>query len=164
MGIVRYCTPEWLAETSKLYDQNSKLKSRLKKLSQKMCYLVKGDENWGIDRDIIFGAVFDDGELLKLDFYTPEQAGNEADFILEATPEEWVSILRKKFKFIPRFMMQQVKLNMGEKVDVLKLAPYANELIDALTSAEVQYPDEMSPEELETLRADINKFRSESGI
>jgi putative sterol carrier protein len=164
MGIVRYCTPEWITESAKLYEKNPALKLRLKKLKQKMCYLVKADPDWGIDKDIIFGAAFNQGELLEFDFFNRERAEKEADFILEATPEEWVSILRKKYKFIPRFMMKMVKLYMGENVDVLRLAPYANELIEVLTSAQVQYPDEMSPEELEAFRAYVNEFRDELGI
>jgi len=164
MGVIQYCTPEWLEECAKRYAENPGLQSKLKKISQKMCYLVKADPEWGIDNDIIFGAFFDEGKLLKLAFFTEEKAGNEADYILEATPKEWVSLLRKQNKFIARFMMQEVKLKQGERVDVLRLAPYANDLIDALTLAEMLYPDEMSPEELETYRAYINEFRAELGL
>ncbi len=164
MDTIRYCTPQWLEECKKRYDANSALQTKLKKITRKMVFLVKADPAWGIDEDIYFGAFFDAGKLLKLELLSPQAAAGEADYILEASPQEWVDILRKKTKFIARFMMQEIKLPQGEKVDVLSLAPYANDLVDVLALPELQYPDEMTPEELEAYRADIHEFRSKMGI
>lgn len=161
MASYSYCTPEWLAENAQRYTADSKFEERLKKISWKMAYRVTADKTWGIDHDMIFGAFLDAGKLLKLELMTEEDVVEQADFILSATPEEWTKILRKQYKFIARFMMQQVKLDQGEKVDVLGLAPYANDLIAALTQTDMQYADEMSAEELETYRQRLNLARAE---
>lgn len=159
-----YCSPEWLEESANSYSDNTKLQNRLKKLSSKMCFRVTADQSQGLDEDIIFAAYIQEGQLLKLGFMNEAEAKDTSDYILSATPQEWSQILRKKQKFIARFMMQEVKLEQGEKVDVLRLAPYTNELVDVLTQVEVRYPDEMSATEIEEYRSRLNNFREESGI
>ncbi|NQU66261.1 MAG: hypothetical protein HQ517_18535, partial [SAR324 cluster bacterium] len=148
-------------ENARLYRASSTFEEKLKKISHKMCYRVTADPSWGIDNDIIFGAFFDQGKLLKLELFTEEKAWNEADFILAATPQEWTKILRKQFKFITRFMMQEVKLEKGEKVDILKLAPYSNDMTAAITQTKMQYPDEMSADELEKFRARLKEVNAQ---
>jgi hypothetical protein len=49
-------------------------------------------------------------------------------------------------------------------VTVLGLAPYAPTVIDALTKVQIQFPDEMSGEELAKYRAYIEEFRENLSI
>ena len=164
MTVYHYCTPEWLEESYRIYQINTDLQEKLKKVSYNMCYRVLADPDWGLDQDIIFGAFFNQGQLTRMAFFTEEDAKKDADFILAATPQEWIKLLRKQYKFIARFMMNEIKLDQGDKVDVLKLAPYSRELVEALTQVDMKYADEMSPEELEKYRAHIISFRSELGV
>lgn len=159
MTVYNYCSPEWLEESANCYSQNDELKRKLKKLSAKMCFKVLADPDSGLDKNIIFAAFIDQGEITRLSFISEEDAKLQSDYILMAEPSEWTQILRKQFKFIARFMMQKIKLYHGEKVDVLKLGPYANDLVDVLTQVEVRYPDEMSANEMEAFRNDLNAFR-----
>lgn len=164
MTAYTYCSPEWLEESAKRYSENTALQNRLQKLSSKMCFRVTADISHGLDEDIIFAAYVQEGRLLKLSFVSEAEAKDESDYILAATPQEWSQILQKKQKFIARFMMQEVKLEQGEKVDVLKLAPYTNELVDVLTQVNVRYQDEMSAVEIEDYRKRLNGFRQEAGV
>ncbi len=67
--------------------------------------------------------------------------------------------MRKESKFLADFMLGRIKLEKGSKVNILSLAPYAPLLIDALTQVELQFPDEMSAEELTKYRAYMEEFR-----
>ena len=160
MTVYNYCSPEWLEESANRYSQNEELKSKLKKLSAKMGFKVTANPGHGLDNDIVFAAFIDNGNLTRLSFISEEEARAKCDYILMAETSEWSQILRKKFKFIARFMMQKVKLDHGEKIDVLKLGPYANDLVEVLTQADVRYPDEMSEAEIESFREKLNVFRS----
>ena len=80
------------------------------------------------------------------------------------TPQVWKGILRKDKKFISEFMLGKVKLESGSKPGLLKITPYANHFVDALTQFPLQFPDEMSAEELDTYRADLSGFRETSGV
>ena len=164
MTAYNYCSPEWLEESAKRYSENTALQNKLHKLSSKMCFRVTADISQGLDEDIIFAAYVQDGSLMKLCFVNEAEAKDESDYILAASPQEWSQILRKKQKFIARFMMQEVKLEQGEKVDVLKLAPYTNELVDVLTQVNVRYSDEMSAAEIEDFRIRLNGFRQINGV
>ncbi|MCK4726174.1 MAG: hypothetical protein KAT29_10235 [Anaerolineales bacterium] len=159
----RYCTPEWLEESKRAISQ-PKFQQQLSKLSTKIYYRVKAEPDWGIDADIIFGAVVDRGEVLELGFYSDQDAKREAEFIMAATPQEWKKILRKENKFLTDFMLGKISLEQGSKVGVLGVAPYANIFVDALTQVDLQFPDEMSPDELEEFRTYVNEFRSELGV
>ena len=60
------------------------------------------------------------------------------------------------------FMLGKIKLEHGSKVGVLGVAPHANNLVDALTS--LQFPDELSAEELAQYRSQMEVFRARLGV
>jgi hypothetical protein len=126
--------------------------------------VIKANPAWGIDEDITFCAFVNQGELQELAFFSEEGAKKEADFLLAATPQEWKKILRKESKFVTDFMLGKITLEQGSKVGVLGIAPHANTFVDALTQVELQFPDEMSDEELADYRSLMQAFRSELGV
>ena len=161
---IRYCTPEWLEESAKLYRATDRFENALKKVTAKIFYRITAEPAWGIEKDIIFGTVVEAGKLLEISFYSEAEAQKRADFILATTPQIWKGILRKDKKFISEFMLGRVTQEAGSKTALLKITPYANHLVDALTQFELQFPDEMSAEELETYRTDLSKFRASAGV
>jgi putative sterol carrier protein len=164
MAVYRYCTPEWFEELEKIYRSDSAYEEQFKKLTMQVCYRVNAEPAWGIEKDIIFGNDLDAGKLVKLGFYSEEEAKDKATFILAASPQEWKKILRKENKFVTDFMLGKIKLEQGSKVGILKLAPLSDKLVGFLTQHDIQFPDEMSPEELSEYRAYMERFRSELGI
>jgi hypothetical protein len=61
-------------------------------------------------------------------------------------------------------MLGKIKLEHGSKVGVLGVAPHANTVVDLLTQADLQFPDEMSAEELAGYRVNFEEFRAELGV
>jgi hypothetical protein len=161
MTTCRYCTPEWLEESFLFYNSTDQFQKELEKLTTSVVFRVKAEHDWGIEQDILFGAVLKKGQLQKLTFYNEQDAKEQVEFILSATPQEWKKILRKEKKFLTDFMLGKIALEQGNKVAVLGLAPYSNQLIDALTQVELQFPDEMNPEALEEYRTYQEHFRDE---
>jgi putative sterol carrier protein len=106
----------------------------------------------------------DRGELTKIAFFSEADAFKEAEYIIAATPQEWKKILRKQSKFITDFMLGKIKLEHGSKVGVLGVAPHANTVVDLLTQVDLQFPDEMSAEELAAYRSHFQEFRAELGV
>jgi hypothetical protein len=164
MAKVQYCTPEWLAETGQIYADRPEYKEKLKKLSAKMSYRIKAEPAWGIDVDILFAAFFDQGELSKFGFISEADARKESDYVLAATPQEWKRLLRKEGKFVGDFMLGKIKLEQGSKVGVLSIAPHSGNLIDWMTQVEIQFPDEMTADELETYRSYLATFSKEFNV
>ena len=164
MAAYQYCTPEWLEESAEHYRSKPEFEQKLKKLSVKVCFRVKAEPSWGIDKDILFGTCVDRGKLTMLGFFSEGDAKKETNYILSATPEEWKKILRKESKFLTDFMLGRIKLDMGSKVGILGLAPYANTFVDALTQVALQFPDEMSEDELSKYRDYMEEFRANLGV
>jgi len=164
MTKVAYCSTEWLEECSRLYKENPEIRQELAKVSTRVGFRINAEPDWGIDPDIIFGGFVEKGDLLRLSFFSKEEAKKELEFIMSATPQEWKKILRKESKFLTDFMIGKIVLDQGSKVGVLSIAPYANHFIDALTQVELQFQDEMSEEELANYKVKAKEFRKKLGV
>jgi putative sterol carrier protein len=164
MTTVRYCTPEWLEASAASYQADSRFQKEFAKLTTKLCFRIKAELGWGIDKDFVFAAHVTQGKLDKLAFVSEEEARRDADFVLAATPQDWKKLLRKDTKFVSEFMLGRIALEQGSKVGVLAIAPYSNTFVDALTQVELQFPDEMTPAELSKYRAHLEAFRQELGV
>ena len=164
MTVYQYCTPEWLTESAVKYQATPKFKRALQKLTMKLAFRIKADPDLGIDRDIIFAAYVDKGEMEKLSFISEADAEKEADYILAATPQRWTKILRKESMFAGDILVGKITIEKGSKPGVIRIAPHSTTFVDALTQVELQFPDEMSPDELTQYRAYINEFRDELGV
>ena len=162
--MIRYCSPEWLEESARLYRVTDRFESALKKITTKIFYRITAEPSWGIQDDIMFGAVVQEGKLIELSFYSEADTRKTADFILAASPQVWKGILRKDKKFISEFMLGKVTLESGSKTGLLKITPYANHFVDALTQFELQFQDEMSLDEVETYQADLIEYREKAGL
>jgi putative sterol carrier protein len=164
MTTVQYCTPEWLSESAIRYEQDPKFKKAFQKLVMKIAFKINANPSLGIDQDIIFSAHINQGELEKLAFISQEEADQEAEYILATSPQQWTKILRKESMFAGDVMLGRIAIEKGSKPGVIKIAPYSTAFVDALTQVDVQYPDEMSPDELEKYRNHVNEFRTELGV
>lgn len=161
---IQYCTKDWLQESYNHYRETPSFREALKKVTTKVFFRIKADSSWGIDDDFLFGAIINEGELLELRFYSERETKERADFVLSASPQVWKGILRKEKKFIAEFLTGKVTLEFGSKAGLFLITPYANHLVEALTQFEIQFPDEMTAEELETYRTDLNEFREKAGL
>jgi len=164
MTTYQYCTPEWLAESAKRYQEDPNFHKTFQKLSLKVAFRILADPALGIDQDIVFAAYINQGDLEKLAFISKAEAESDADFILATSPRQWSKILRKESMFAGDVMMGRITIDKGSKPGVIKIAPYSTAFVNALTQIDVQYPDEMSPEELEIYRDTINQFRTALGV
>jgi hypothetical protein len=160
MMVVRYCTKEWLDESARRYHESPQLEEALKKVTAKLFFRIKQKPDWGIEQDFIFGAVVEQGKLLTLAFFPEEEARTLADYILAAAPNDWKELLRKEKKFITEFLKGKVKLEQGSQPGLLKITPYANHFVDALTLIPVQFPDEMTAAELHSYREELFDHKS----
>ena len=159
----QFCTPGWLKESARIYKAAPDTKNKLNKLTAKICYRVKSDPDWGINEDIIFCTFFEKGELRTLDFFTEDEAFQAAEYLMAATPRTWKKILRKKRDFVTDFVLGKISLELGTKVGMLELTLYANNILDCLTQVDLQFPDEMSADELTTYRSKMETFRQAKG-
>jgi hypothetical protein len=155
----QFCTPEWLEESARIYEATPGAKDKLKKLTATLCYRVKSDLNWGIREDIIFCSFFEKGELTTLNFFTADQAFRAAEYLIAATPQAWKMILIKQRDFIADFAMGKIDLELGTKVSMFDLAFYLDNVLDCLTQVDLQFPDEMSAEELTAYKSKMEAFR-----
>jgi len=159
-----YCTPEWLEESARIYRATTRFQEALKRVSVRVFYRVTAESEWGIDSDFIFGALVTQGVLNDLRFFSEDETKEKAEFVMAASPQEWKLILRKEHKFLTDFMLGKVKLEYGSKVGVLGIAPYADTFIDALTQVNLQFQDELSPQQLDEYREYASQFRSKLGV
>ena len=73
-------------------------------------------------------------------------------------------LLRQEGKFVTDFMLGKVSLEQGSRVGILGVAPYADSVVEALTQVTLRFPDELTADELEEYRANMQTFRQELGV
>ncbi len=159
-----YCTPEWLEACAKVYREKPYYQEAFKKLTIRIFYRVTAEPTWGIDTDIVFGAVINKGALVELGFYSESETKTKAEFVMAATPQEWKLILRKEHKFLTDFMLGKVRLEQGSKVGVLAIAPYADTFIALLNEVPLKFQDELNTQQQDEYRQYAVQFRSQLGI
>lgn len=159
MTVIQYCTPEWLEASAENYQRSPELQKAFEKFALKVCFLIRSEPEWAIDEDILFAAYINNGVLERLSFISMNDAEREADYILGAAPQQWKKLLTKESKFVGDVMLGRVTIEKGSKPNVINLAPYSTHFVEALTAVEIQYPDQMTPEELENYRTYITEFR-----
>jgi putative sterol carrier protein len=164
MTVYRYPTPEWLEESAKIYRANPRFQQALEKITTKIFFRIRAEPAWGIEQDIIFGAITEKGRLIDLRLFSQQETMQQADYIMAATPKEWKKILRKENKILTELMLNKVSIELGSKVGALGLMPYAGTFIEALTQVELQFPDEMNPGELAEFRSYVADFRERLAV
>jgi len=98
-----------------------------------------------------------------LNFFTEGEAFQEADYLMKATPRAWKKILRKEREFVTDLMLGKIKLELGTKTKMLELALHVNNIFDFLTQVDLQFPDEISEDELISYRSKMETLRRERG-
>ncbi len=98
------------------------------------------------------------------DFLARSEVKEKADLVMVASPQEWKLLLRKEHKFLTDFMLGKIKLEKGSVPAALGVAPYADTFIDALTQVNLQFQDELNPQQLNDYREYAAQFRSKLGV
>ena len=159
-----YCSPEWLAESANRYPDTPRFQKELENMSIKMGFRIKAEPAWGIDKDILFVVYLSRGNLEKLAFLPADIVMQETDYVLAATPQEWKRLLRKDGKFVGDFMTGKIILEKGSKVGVLSVAPHSGTLVDTLVQVDLQFQDEMTPEQIGEFRNQLKEYRERTGV
>ncbi len=164
MTVVSYPSPEWLATSLKTYRATPGAQEELKKVTTTLFFRIGPDADWGIDKDLYFGVVMDEGRLFELAFASEEDAKRRAEYIMGATPQVWKKVLCKESKAITEMMLRRIVLEKGNMAAALGLMPYAPAMIDALTKTEMRFPDDMAPEERADHCRTVRAFRTQLGV
>ena len=159
-----YCTPEWLEESARIYRATPHFQETMKRLSTKVFFRITAEPEWGIDLDFVFGGLITKGMLEDLRFFSEDEVKEKGELVMVATPQEWKLLLRKEHKFLTDFMLGKIKLEKGAITGALGVAPYADTFIEALTQVNLQFQDELNPQQLDEYREYASQFRSELKI
>jgi len=60
-------------------------------------------------------------------------------------------------------MLDKIKLELGTRTKMLDIALHINNIFDFLTQVDLQFPDEMSKDELTAYRSKMETFQRERG-
>jgi hypothetical protein len=134
------------------------------RLSARVFFRVTAEPEWGIEKDMIFGGIITKGTLDDLRFFNEDEVKEKAEVILAASPQEWKLLLRKEHKFITDVMLTKIKLEKGSIANVWAVTPYADAFIDAITQVNLQFQDELSPQQLDEYRKYASEFRARLGV
>lgn len=163
MAVFQFCTPEWLEKLQKTYNSDPGNERFFKGVTASLCYKVLAEPEGGIEEDIIFGHEVFEGKLLWSKFVTEEEA-KKCTFVFSAPPNTWKKLLRKEGEFMIEMVLGDLRQEHGDKSALIGLLPYVDPLLEFMAKVELQFPDEMSPDELERYKTHMKEFREKLGV
>ncbi len=157
MSKIQYLTPEWFDEIETVYNNDPKNAETFANLSTILSFKIKAKPDWGIEKDVIFGAKIDKGNLNWMKLLSEDEA-LKGDFVVSAAPEIWKKVIRGQTAFITAVMSLKLKIEHGTKHGLLMLAPYSKPLLNLMGKVELQFPDEMDNTELKDYRNNLEQY------
>ncbi|MBE0480505.1 MAG: SCP2 sterol-binding domain-containing protein [Dehalococcoidia bacterium] len=164
--MVAYATPEWVAAMGENYRSNPDNAGKIfKGITMFLVFRIQADPKFGLGKDIDFGTHLVDG-VLQEDSTLMNAADSErkADFILSASPHIWKRVITKKEGFVAAFMGGKIKLDKGEAPKIIALASRSPAVVEAFNRVPTEWPDEMTPEQLEAYKVQVKEFRERLGL
>jgi putative sterol carrier protein len=156
-----YPSKEWAAASADCYDQS--FEEKLKNLTGKFSFNIMADPELGIESDLYFLLDIDGGKLQGFGPCAKDVAHEKAKFVMNATFQTWKEILTEKSSFTKKFLLGKIKLEKGTKVGAMGIAPHSSTLVSFQNQVELNYPDELSADELAAYKTKLASARQEGG-
>jgi putative sterol carrier protein len=146
-----YLTPEWVAIFEKAIQKDEVYKQAAKGWKGSVVLHVQAAPQVGLDIDLHVLLDLEDGECRKARIVPPE-AGEGGDFVITGTAERWMQVGRGELDTVKGMMQGKLKLK-GDLPTIVRYVKASIRLTELSSMVGGRFPDELSPEEVEGLRA-----------
>jgi putative sterol carrier protein len=158
-------TPEWVGEWEKLLQNDAKYKSlALPDWEHPIIIHVQKNPVFGVDQDLYVKMdLWHNGECRSIRYIPSEAAGQPGDFVVSGNIERWLQVGRKQLDVVKGMMQGKLKLK-GDLPTVVKAVKAAVRIVETVGEVGGKYEDELSPEEIESLRNLIKELSVEFNV
>ena len=152
-----YLSVEWVGLYEKAVREDAYYREAAKDWEGSVALQVEANPEYGIDTDIFILLDLWHGDCRRA-WAVPREVGESADYIVTGSADRWMEVGRRKLDIIKGLMQGKLKLK-GDLPTIVRNVKAATRLVEISTMVGGKYPDELSPEEVENLRAEIADMR-----
>jgi putative sterol carrier protein len=150
-------TKEWIENAKKAYEANPDMKEVAKAMTLNMCMKMMAKPEAGLDEDL--NIVMDiKGGAISIKFASDEEA-KKASYVISMDYEIGKGMMVGKVDMMQAFMGGKVKMLQGNMMDMAKYAGTMPKMMGGMGAmmADTQWPDELSPDEREKFKKDLQE-------
>jgi putative sterol carrier protein len=155
-------TPEWVYKYREIINQDDEYKEVGKAWDTVMAMGIGAKPEYGVYDDLHLKVCLSAGVCTEAKLI-PKEAADEAPYFMAGSYELWQSIVRGEMEALKATIQGDMTLR-GDLAKVMKYVGAAKRLGELAGSFEAKWPEDLSPEELETYKADFNSLREQLGF
>jgi putative sterol carrier protein len=148
-----YFTPEWVASFEKAIQEDAEYKAVAKGWKGSVVLHVEAAPQYGLDIDLYVLLDLEDGECRSARI-VPTEVGEAGDYVITASIDRWTEVGRKELDTVKGMMQGKLRLK-GDLPTIVRYVKASVRLTDISAAVGGKYPDELSPDEVEGLRATV---------
>jgi putative sterol carrier protein len=148
-----YLTPEWVAMFEKGIQEDATYKEVAKDWEGSVVLHVEAAPEYGLDIDLYVLLDLWHGDCRSARI-VPEEVGEAGDFVITGSAERWMDVGRKELDTVKGMMQGKLRLK-GNLPTIVRYVKASVRLTDISADVGGRYPDELSPDEVDGLRATV---------
>lgn len=146
-----YFTPEWVAVFEKAVQEDAEYKEVAKDWEGSVVLHVQQKSEYGLDQDLYVFLDLWHGDCRSARI-VPSSAGQAGDYVITGGIDRWIQVGKKELDPVKGMMQGKLKLK-GDLPTIVRNVRAASRLVDISADVGGKYPDELNPDEIESLRA-----------
>ncbi|MBC7248035.1 MAG: SCP2 sterol-binding domain-containing protein [Actinobacteria bacterium] len=155
-------TPEWVDQYEKAVQNDAAYKEAAKDWEGSVVIKVLAKPEVGLDKDLYIFMDLWHGDCRSMRIVPPE-AGEAGDFVITGEYERWKSVIKKELDTVKGMMQGKLKLK-GDLPTIVRAVKAATRLVELSAETNPRFPDELSAEEVESLRELLKTAGEKFGI
>jgi putative sterol carrier protein len=157
-----YFSPEWVHLYEKETQNDADYQVAAKTWEGSVALHVEPAAQYGIGIDIYLLMDLWHGECRSMRIVPPE-AGENADFVITGTMDQWMKVGRKELDVVKGMMQGKLRLK-GDLPTIVRAVKASIRLVEISTQVGGKYPDELTPAEIENTRGWIGDLAVKFGL
>jgi putative sterol carrier protein len=155
-------TPSWILAYEKLIQNDAAYRDLAQGWEGTVVIHVVADPAVGLDDDMYLLLDLWHGDCRSVRL-VPGEAGESGDFVLTAPYVRWKQVMAGELDVVKAMMQGKIKLS-GDLPTIVRYAKAATRLVELVSTLDTIYLDEMTPEEIESLKLWVNFIREEYAL
>jgi putative sterol carrier protein len=157
-----YFTPEWVAVYEKAVQEDAEYKEVAKDWEGTVVLHVQEKSEYGLDQDLFLLLDLWHGDCRSMRL-VPREVGEKGDFVITGSLDRWIQVGKKELDPVKGMMQGKLKLQ-GDLPTIVRNVRASSRLVDISADVGGKYPDELGPDETETLRSVVSDLSERFGI
>ena len=157
-----YFSPEWVTLYEKAVQEDAKYKEVAKAWEGSVVLHILAKPEYGLVQDtyLFMDLWHGDCKYMKI---VPSEVGKNGDFVITGTIDRWIMVGKKQLDTVKGMMQGKLKLK-GDLPTIVRNVQAAMRLVDLSSDVGGKYPDELSPDEVESLGKSMTEMDEQFGM